>query len=319
MPFLWGDKEAKNKNAKKNRKPSPTNQLFTMGLARSPQKENGGSIRCLRPIYRLIEKAPLPVSFHRKLKAGMTVEAAVVLPLFLFFVLNLSCAIELIRLHGNLQLALWETGSQLAVYGHGLEDNAVASMFSYFYVKNQMIRYVGEDYLNNSPLSEGAKGLIPWESKIFTSEDEMDLIITYQVSPWSSLAGFTSFRMANRYYGHIWNGYDISDSGEESRLQSDVVYMAENGKVYHENRNCTHLTLSIQETTWEEAIHKTNQWGRSYTPCEKCSPQEETVILYITDEGERYHSDRNCSGLKRTVFSVPRNRVSGYRACSRCG
>ena len=319
MPFLWGVKEPKNNPTKKNKKPSPTNQLFTTGLARSPQKNTGGSVRCLSPIYRLIEKVPLPASFHRKLKAGMTVEAAVVLPLFLLFVLNLSCAIELIRLHGNLQLALWETGSQMAVYGHGLEDNTIASMFSYFYVQNQVIQYVGEAYLNSSPLTKGAKGLIPWESEIFVSRDEMDLIITYQVSPWSDLAGFTSFRMANRYYGHIWNGYDISDTEEESRLLADVVYMAENGQVYHENRSCTHLTLSIQETTWEEAKQKTNQWGKSYTPCEKCLPEAETVILYITNEGERYHSDRNCSGLKRTVFSVPRDRVSGYRACSRCG
>lgn len=319
MPFLWGKKEPKNNQPKKNKKPSPTNQLLTTGLAQSPQKSAGGSTRRSRPIYRLIEKVPLPASFHRKLKAGMTVEAAVVLPLFLFFVLNLSCSIELIRLHGNLQLALWETGSQMAVYGHALEDSTVASMFSYFYVQNQMIKYVGKDYLNSSPLTEGAKGLIPWESEIFTSRDEMDLIITYQVSPWSDLVGFTSFRMANRYYGHIWNGYDISNPEEESRLLADVVYMAENGQVYHEDRNCTHLKLSIQETTWEEAKQKRNQWGKSYTPCEKCCPEEGTVLLYITDEGERYHSDRNCSGLKRTVFSVPRDRVSGYRVCSRCG
>lgn len=319
MPFLWGKKETKNHLAKKNKKPSPTNQLFTTGLARSPHKITGGSVRRLCPIYRLIEKVPLPASFHRKLKAGMTVEAAVVLPLFLFFVLNLSCAIELIRLHGNLQLALWETGSQMAVYGHGLEDSTMASMFSYFYVQDQMVKYVGEEYLNSSPLTKGAKGLIPWESEIFTSKDEMDLIITYQVSPWSDLAGFISFRMANRYYGHIWNGYDISDPKGESQLLADVVYMAENGQVYHEDRNCTHLTLSIQETTWEGAKQKTNQWGKRYTPCEKCCPKEGAVILYITDEGERYHFDRNCSGLKRTVYSIPRKHASGYRACSRCG
>ena len=319
MPFLWGVKEPKNNRSKKNKKPSPTDQLFTMDLAQSPQKSTGGSTRSLRPICRLIEKVPLPSSFHRKLKAGMTVEAAVVLPLFLFFVLNLSCSIELIRLHGNLQLALWKTGSQMAVYGHALEDSTVASMFSYFYVQNQVIKYVGEDYLNSSPLTEGAKGLIPWESKIFTSRDEMDLIVTYQVSPWSSLAGFTPFRMANRYYGHVWNGFDISDPEEEARLLAGVVYMAENGQVYHEDRNCTHLKLSIQETTWEGARQKKNQWGKSYTACEKCCPEAETVLLYITDEGERYHSDRNCPGLKRTVFSVPRERVTGYKACSRCG
>ena len=52
----------------------------------------------------------------------MTVEASIVLPLFLFFFLNLGCAIEMIRLHGNLQLALWQIGSKMAVYGYALDS-----------------------------------------------------------------------------------------------------------------------------------------------------------------------------------------------------
>ena len=319
MPFLWGGKQLVNFIITKMKQPSPTNQKFAAGSARSPKKHIGGSVRRILPIHRLIEKVLLSTSLQRELDAGMTVEAAVVLPLFLFFLLNLSCAIELIRLHGNLQLALWETGSRLAVYGHALEDNSVASLFSYFYVRQQMVEYVGEDYLDSSPLAGGAKGLVPWESEIFSSGDEIDIIVTYQVSPWSSLAGFASFRMANRYFAHIWNGYDISDTERELELLADVVYMTETGEVYHENRNCTHLVLSIQETTRTEAERRKNQWGKGYTPCEKCEPEEEDQILYITDEGERYHSDRNCSGLKRTVFAVLRSQVSGYRVCSRCG
>ena len=266
-----------------------------------------------------IERISLLTFLTKRVDAGMTVEAAVVLPLMLYFLLNLSCAIELIRLHGNLQLALWEVGSRLAVYGYALEDSDVASLFTGFYIQDQVIEYAGKEYLDNSPLKNGSQGISMWESDIFSSEDELDVIVTYSVAPWSGLAAFSSFRMANRYYTHIWNGYEIPDNPGQSEQELDIVYITENGEVYHVDRNCTYLVLSVREVSRYEAETAVNQWGKGYSPCEKCKPESISLTLYITEEGERYHSDRNCSGLKRTVFSVLRSSVAGYRACSRCG
>lgn len=304
---------------KARKEPSPTYPEHTLDFAQNPEKSIDGRKRRRFPKHFPIKRISLPASLKSCVEAGMTVEAAVVLPLFLFFLLNLSCAIELIRLHGNLQLALWETGSRLAVYGYALEDSKVAALFSGFYIREQMEEYAGKEYLDNSPLKEGSKSLMMWESDIFSSEDELDVIVTYAVSPWSGLAGFSSFRMANRYYAHIWNGYGIPENPEQSEKELDIVYMTENGEVYHEDRNCTHLKLSVREVTRMEAEVSANQWGVSYSPCEKCKPDPADFTLYITEEGNRYHSDRNCSGLKRTVFSVLRSSVSAYRACSRCG
>lgn len=301
------------------KKPSPTNPDPNPGSAQNPEKFSDGSI-CRRTLkYCHIERISLFTFLTKWIDAGMTVEAAVVLPLMLYFLLNLSCAIELIRLHGNLQLALWEVGSRLAVYGYALEDSEVASFFTGFYIQDQVIEYAGKEYLDNSPLKNGSQSIIMWESDIFSTNDELDVIVTYSVAPWSGLAAFSSFRMANRYYAHIWNGYEISDDPEQSEQELDVVYITENGVVYHEDRNCTHLVLSVREVSGSVAAAAVNQWGKRYSPCEKCNSESTSLTLYITDEGERYHSDRNCSGLKRTVFSVLRSSVAGYRACSRCG
>lgn len=300
MSFLWNGKIPDKLSMGKKHNPSPTKNIFFQR-------------------HRSTERISRPISPRQEAGAGMTVEAAVVLPLVLFFLLNLSCAIELIRLHGNLQMALWDTGSRLAVYGHALGDNDVASFFTWFYVREQIVDYTGEEYLDNSPLKNGSESLMFWESDIFSSEDELDVIVTYSVSPWSSLAGFSPFRMANRYYAHIWTGYDILEGNCDSREETDIVYMTENGEVYHESRNCTHLKLSIRQVSRTEAQIQTNEYGKKYSACEKCKPDLTTETLYITTEGDRFHSDRECSGLKRTVFSVPRSRVAGYRACSRCG
>lgn len=316
---LWGMKPKTIIIPNLIKKPSPTNPNPIPGSAQNPEKISDGSI-CQRTLkYSSIERISLPAFLTKRIDAGMTVEAAVVLPLMLYFLLNLSCAIELIRLHGNLQLALWEVGSRLAVYGYALEDSDAASLFTGFYIQDQVIAYTGKEYLNSSPIKSGSQGISMWESNIFSSEDELDVIVTYSVAPWSGLAAFSSFRMANRYYAHIWSGYEIPDNAEQSEQELDIVYITENGQVYHENRNCTYLVLSVREVSRLVAETAVNQWGKKYSPCEKCKPESTCLTLYITEEGERYHSDRNCSGLKRTVFSVPRSSVSGYRACSRCG
>lgn len=318
MSFLWSGKKLLLSTIIKKMKPSPTNQRFLQDSAQSPTISFGGKLRCKLQRYRPIERISLFTTLKKETEAGMTVEAAVVLPLFLFFLLNLSCAIELIRLHGNLQLALWETCSKVSIYGYALGDSNLAPIFTGLYIKNQLVENAGEEYLDNAPLQNGSRGLMLWESDIFSSQDELDVIVTYGASPWSSYAAFSSFRMANRYYAHIWNGYEIPEDPQAAQKYMDVVYMTENGEVYHENRNCTHLKLSIREVTRPEAEGSVNQWGNRYTPCEKCNPDPLDWRLYITEEGDRYHSSLDCSGLKRTVFTVPRSRAVEYPVCSRC-
>lgn len=273
---------------------------------------------------------------HKKISAGMTVEAAIVLPLFLFFFLNLSCAIEMIRLHGNLELALWETGSRISVYGHILSDQlrkgdsyskqknsailqeAGDIALSYAYVKREIIEYAGQEYLDQSPLLYGADGLQFVESEIFTSGDEFEIVMTYAVAPWIRMEGIRSFRMANRYYGHIWNGYEIpgADSGQDKSWE--VVYVTENGVVYHEDRNCTHLKLTIRESNVLQVKHERNENGEKYTLCEKCGKGVAPGSVFISKEGDRYHYDRDCPGLKRTVYSIAKEEAGNYRPCSRC-
>ena len=65
--------------------------------------------------------------------------------------------------------------------------------------------------------------------------------------------------MANRYYGHMWNGYEIPEPEDE-----EYIYVTENGRVYHTNRECTHIRLSVRVVEATEAL-------REYRPCEKCT------------------------------------------------
>lgn len=318
MSFLWSGTTLLLSTIHQKKKPSPTDPYVLPDSAQSPDpSRSGGLVRlCGKP--RFIEGTSLPALLLGKAEASMTVEAAVVLPLFLFFLLHLGCAIELIRLHGNLQLALWEICGKTAVYGYALEDQSFAPFFSGLYVREQLVETAGKEYLDQAPLQNGSAGLSLWESDLFSSRDEMDVTVTYAVSPWISSVSFLPFRMANRFCVHIWNGYEIPENPEADHVCEDVVYMTENGEVYHENPECTYLRLRIRQVTGQEAQSAVNLFGERYTPCERCRPDPSAGTLYLTEEGERYHASADCPGLKRTVLTVPRKRGETYPPCSRC-
>lgn len=289
----------------------------------------------LKTLYT-IEGISLFISKKTMTGAGMTVEASIVLPLFIFFFLSLSSSIEMMRLHGNLQLALWEVGNRLTIYGSVLgaaedwdEDEKVSDMQlansqedswwkelagvvgAYTYVKSQVAEYLGEDYLESSPLPEGVNSLQFLESNVYESKDCFEVVVTYPIAPMTNFTGFISFRMANRYYGHLWNGYEIP-------VEETFVYITENGSVYHTNRGCSHLQLSVQKVGWQQACDSRNSQGAKYKACEKCCDFLLPGDVYITEEGNCYHSVGDCPGLKRTIICVPVSEVEEWSLCLRC-
>lgn len=280
-----------------------------------------------------IERASLLTLFKTDVQASMTVEAALLLPLFLFLFVNLGSALEMIRLHGNLQLALWETGNRMCVYGHlgsyedgeDLPESVLGDLgeiaLSYTYVKGQVVDYVGSGYLEESPVTNGTAGLQFWESdagdqkETIVSDDILDIVMTYQVSAPLNIPGIKPFRMCNRYYGRLWTGYDVA----RPKGPTDMVYVAENASVYHETPACTHLKLTVRKVTLKEAQSVRNENGGKYTECSKCWDGKSTTQVYIAREGDFYHKDRNCPGLKRTVYTMTRSEAEAkYKACSRC-
>ncbi len=348
MSSLWSGR--KNKPLTNSKKPSPRCQNDYGVCAKNPE-QTFSSENCPSNVTRFIEGTSLSTLRHDRrklcrrhvyflqngpffggLQGGMTVEASILLPLLLFVFLNLGCAIEMIRLHGNLQLALWQMGREISLYGYVLDSGEepqdgdkeqgddwwkklAGIAFTSFFVRGRLADLAGEAYLESSPLTKGAEGLALWESDLFGTEDIVDIVVTYSVSPWIGIAGFPPFRMANRYYSHLWNGYQLP--GAEAK-QSRTVYLTEKASVYHLYRDCTHLKLSARTIPAEQAALAHNQEGRRYRPCEKCVAGKAQGAVYVTDEGDCYHYIRDCPGLKRTVRSLKLEEAGNLPLCSRC-
>lgn len=103
----------------------------------------------------------------------------------------------------------------------------------------------------------------------------------------------------------------------ELATKEACVYITPEGTVYHLYRDCTHLELSIRSVSAVTVKTQRNQYGEKYRQCKRCK-MEFGILVYITEEGDCYHSERTCSGLKRTVRRVAMEEVRDRSCCIRC-
>ena len=271
-------------------------------------------------VYQILsskKRASSPVFSGRK--GSLAVEASLVLPLFLFFLLNLISILQLLSCYGRIEAALHQTARKWALYAYAAEENeGILGLMSAVSLPGELEQLVGKDYLEHSPVVNGRKGLQCFLSRVPDEEENIDLIVTYRVTPVFALPGFSEFKMMNRCRIRAWTGYDTAKGEKGNGAGEKIVYMTEHGTVYHESRECTHLKLSVSRVEADSLPGLRNESGGKYYPCEKCQAQEGSSFYYIAQEGEKYHSSLGCSGLKRQIMAVPLSQTNGMGACSRC-
>ena len=263
------------------------------------------------------KRASSPVFSGRK--GSLAVEASLVLPLFLFFILNIISILQLLSCYSRIEAALHQTARKWALYAHA-EDGEIGaeSAIGIALLPREIEKQIGADYLARSPVKGGRQGLQCYLSQLPDEDEVMDLVVCYQVTPVFSLLGFSEFTMVNRCRVRAWTGYDVLQGGTEGESGEEIVYITENGVVYHKSRECTHLKLSINRVLGDALNDLRRADGGKYQPCEKCGDQGEKLFYYVAEQGDKYHTSLGCSGLRRKIMAVPLSQTGGMGACSRC-
>lgn len=258
-------------------------------------------------------------------KGSLSLEAAVVVPLFLFAVIGLLSILEFYKADIDMNTNVYSVSKELALYSW-VKDVSVSSgnvddipdivgtglSDAYAYMKVSD-RYRDANGQKNRVLENDLSPL----NFIFSSEknDVIDIVCTYRVSPWINYYNVSPWLIVNRARTHMWNGYELAPANTKD--DERIVYIAENGTVYHLAKSCTYLDLSIKGVGAEQLEFLRNAGGAKYTPCKKCKPSL-LGQLYITDYGDNYHNTISCSGLKRTIREVPISQVGDMKCCSKC-
>ncbi len=222
----------------------------------------------------------------RKIKensGSMTIEAAMVLPLFLFAMMSFLSVMRMLQKSMETELKLYQTARNAAVYSAAVKEG-----------------------------TEGNDG------------DWVRLKLVYPVSGQAAGPFQKTLLLENHVNVHIFNGYsgDFAEGSDEQK--EEYVYVTETGQVYHRSRNCSHLNISVRSVHGAGLGSERSADGSKYYRCPYCSRgfsagEVETMELFVTDYGNRYHTRLDCPGLKRTIRLIPISQVGGRRPCSSCG
>lgn len=266
-------------------------------------------------------RAVLSTAFHWKATASLTVETVMVLPIFLFICISFVFFGEVFLIHQEIQGSLLQSARELSetvlLIETGLEKGAAdmelaESFLGAVRAKNIVTQYAGDVLEKSSCLVGGKSGLNFYYSKI--RDNYVDVIVKYEVSLPYSFGFNASFPIVQRCRLRAWSGSSLKKSETE-----EMVYITNNGTVYHESPDCSHIKLQVRSVGLIELKQVRNNNGSKYKACEKCAPRGmDGKCVYITTDGDRYHNSLSCSGLKRSVSACPKSQVKDKTACSRC-
>ena len=258
------------------------------------------------------------------LNASLTLEAACVLPLFLFAIIMVFYFMKAVAVAGDVAEGMQEAGKTMAVYGYARktlgEEPATELLtggFTAVYAKQRIAEKMKENPLGKGIVKNKDNGISFMRSSFFRENEMIDLVATYQLEFPIPFFSIRNLDILQRVRVRAWTGRCAGNAGESEEANEEQVYITTNGTVYHKERECTHIRLSIQMVDSQRLKTLRNKSGGKYYPCEECGGGEGDI--YITDTGDRYHCSVNCSGLKRGVIAVPISQVETWTPCSRCG
>lgn len=230
-------------------------------------------------------------------RGSAAVEASLVVPIFLLAMVYLYLTFQSVLADALVYEAASETAEYMAEMSY-VEAGNVAVAYLKF------PGYVDEKETIEQHVKGGSAGVSFIGSDMGKETHWVELRVAYT----PKFAQARSYKIRQRaYVGNEQPEEDGNATDEEV-----YVYVTEHQQVYHRTRNCTHLRLSIRISP-KKAAKK-----QGYRPCELCG-DESGDIVYVTDEGRKYHGRNTCSGLKRTVYRKKQSEVQGLGPCSRCG
>lgn len=290
----------------------------------------------LNIIYKIMNhayhpgKRVLPFTLQKQLSASMTVEAAFVLPLFVFFSTALLVPIHWLDTQRKIQMVTERFCEELSQYVYVMEPDGLME------VDHESAEETGiEEWI--SVFSDKAAGLwLKGRTEKYTDQVQIreaqvrgeDEMICFKLSYREHIPFFPVSRdgiimgaAANR---RCWTGLDgkLKEAGEEIRQtekEMAMVYVGANMGRYHMYRDCHYISNIYQAVSYREAGKIRTPDGMRLDACSYCAGKVSGEdMVYITPSGKHYHSRKDCGSMNAYVRKVPLEEVEYLGMCSYC-
>ena len=237
-----------------------------------------------------------------RLRASLTVEAALVLPLFLFVLLLLALPFRMMTAERQVQRA-----AALAA----LQDEASA----------QYTASLGEQALKTARelVSDPNVSALSAERSSFLSDGETVSVVLdyrYQIPvPLFRLPPLSCSCTATR---RAWIGETDPENRLSETAADELVYIGKNSTRYHKSAHCHYLSNALSALSVEAAKNARNAGGGRYHACPVCARAVTAGTVYIMPSGSAYHRDPACRAIRAYVRAVRLSEVRSLGPCSYC-
>ena len=283
---------------------------------RSPLQAHIRNIRSVKKTGRRIYKTTLSG------RGSASVEAAMVLPVFIFAMLGIVSVAGAVHTRGIVYEGLHETALYMAEYSflgrqieNGVDVGREAEVFKdgvSLVTANKKLRdYIDDQNMIDRYVAGSFSGLNIVQSEL-KADDCIYVKLEYDIRISIPVIGNVTIPCEERIRQRAFLGYDKANDADS---EGTYVYVAENGDVYHKSRSCFHIKLNIRQVSYTAAEKECE----GLTQCSLCARYRSRGTLYVTQSGDKYHYSLECPGLKRTVYRVKKDDIGDMRPCSNCG
>lgn len=251
-------------------------------------------------------------SVYPSAKGGLTIEAALTIPLFFLALLCMVYLLEMTSIQIRVRSGMHDTAKKLA------QEVYTAAILSPGSAESSIVDAVGSQRLDQSIVIGGSSGIDCSGSYVSPGTKIIHLKVRYEVRIPIPKFGLPNITFVEQLMMKGWTGYEKGGMGNNV---NDTVYITDTASVYHKDYHCSHIDLSIQMVAGSSVGELRNAYQGRYHACSKCARGNGNPkgAVYVAKEGDCYHTSLGCSGLKRKVYAVPLSQVVGKGACSRCG
>lgn len=272
-----------------------TKKTCFQGYSQRKRKENS-LVGNLQQISLKKVKKSLGIFLKIKTKASFLVETALAFPFFLCLISILIFLLLQLNTQREIKIELMRS-----------VRNA-----TYFYEKESLNTgfMMGKTYLKSKE-----KQITSLKIEALMQEETVGMFLSYQMEVPYQLFSAQLDTFSQQYSLRKWMGEQ-----DEAVQNQNIVFITKESEVYHESKTCTYLNPSIRCVELDQIEKMRNQGGEKYRPCRYCRQHgKQQNQCFITEDGNRYHTDQNCSRLKRTIFEILRSEIGERRPCSKCG
>lgn len=286
-------------------------------------------------------------------KGSLTIEAALIVPIFLYCMVGFIYFIQMITLHESIQHSITNLSFDISKFGYlydevNIEDMliddtvdkneeeekepykrigkdiletfnlSIDSLFTNHLFQTLVKEHILDDNINLSIIENGQAGIYSYFSTFMEEDENVHIIVHYKVKiPFGILSSY-NIPMLQRVTIRSWSKEAVEKKGEKEESKEEVVYVTEHGEVYHKHKECTYINIKLTKVRMEDLLKEERYKG--FTSCSRCIKDklQGLSIVYITETGSKYHSSTLCSSLKRLVKEIGLEESKKYRQCTRC-